>query len=383
MSEDFRLKLELYRDGKLSAAERAFMEEEIERYSAIKDYLEEKDEQMIADLKKELDREAPTETSFSKRINRKMVAKIIRLSLITVLVCLIVLPMLYLAVMSFLGNAFRVDSNEFTADSVFSAQFMNMAFPQVRSGRAGDHTEFYKQTFTLTYTDGLSHKAQAAELAVNYSFGKLKKPEKPPEERLQTFSTDDFHALNPQTYFNPDSSEWNYLEEAPAGTKARIFVAFKSGLSPQKAFEALGKQYFQNESDNSILMLADTGSTIVMANTDPAYFYEQKNKSVSKQSELEYINKYNNGDNEIHKEVFLYGLNQIKKHSNIAGYIVENYSYGAGKVLFHNIGTMLSYVEENGVQYVGAVITGDTKELLELKNNPQVYACRVYDIVVW
>lgn len=38
---------------------------------------------------------------------------------------------------------------------------------------------------------------------------------------------------------------------------------------------------------------------------------------------------------------------------------------------------------KNGVQYVGALISGDAKELLKLKDNPNIYACHVEDIVVW
>lgn len=383
MSEDIKLKLELYKDGKLSKTESESIEKEIEKYLAIKDYLDEKDEKMLEDLQRELDRNLAPENSFGKKINRKIITKISTLTLLTVLACLIIIPMLYLSAMSILGSTFRLDSDKFSEESVFSEQFMNMVFPEVRSGKSRDHTEFYKQSFTLSYNNGLSRKAQATELKFNYSFGKLKKPENLPGKRLQIFSRDDFHALNPQTYFNPASSEWNYLEEAADGTKAQIFVSFKSGYSPEKAFEMLGKQYFGNSNDNGVIMLADTGSTIVMANTNPVYFYERNKNSDSKQSETEYINKYSGFDNEVHKEAFAYGLNQIKKHRSLADYIIDNYSYEAGESIFDDTDTMLSYVEKNGVKYVGAVIKGDTKELLKLKDNPDIYACRVYDIVIW
>lgn len=43
----------------------------------------------------------------------------------------------------------------------------------------------------------------------------------------------------------------------------------------------------------------------------------------------------------------------------------------------------LSYIEKNGVCFIGAVVEGDSKELLKLKDNPYVHCINVENVVVW
>jgi hypothetical protein len=379
MSDDFIKKLQLYKDGKLSGPDEALIEKEIEKYTAIRDYLDD-DGEFLGKLKEEIDHTSSEEGSIGKKINRKMIKKIVGLSLATIIACLILIPVLYISVSSLLGRAFRVESNRFAQEENFARQFLNMAFPQVTSTGGSDHTEFYNQQFTCNYIKGISRKEISGEIEVKYSFGKLKKPTNTTDEHLQFLEKDKFYAANSQTYFN--NSEWEYLERAPEGTKARIFITFKSKLSPRQAFTSLGEQYFNQQRGFNMNMLADIDSEIVIGNVDPVYWYSQNKNSASKQDELDYIKKFNACDNDTHKQVLLFGLNQIKKYRNISDYIAANY-VNNDETPFKNIDGSISYVEKNGVQYVGALITGDTKELLKLKSNPDIYACSVEDIVVW
>ena len=364
----------------LSETEITSVEKEIEKYIAIKEYLDDNDKEFIKELKEEMDQELPAPSSIGKKINRKIIKKIISLSLATILACVILIPMLYISVSSLLGRVFRVDATRFSNEQNFTRQFISMAFPQVKNTGGSNHTEFYNQKFVCSYIKGISNKAPSEEIEVNYSFGKLKKPTNSIDKGLQFFEKDKFYAINSQTYFK--AAEWNYLEKAPDGTKAQISITFKSKLSPQQAFTALGKQYFDPQKGFDITMLADIDSEIVLGNMDPASAYEANNKVFSKQDELDNINKFNAYDNDVHKQVLLYGLNQIKNHKNITDYITVNYSATREK-LFENIDESISYVEKNGVQYVGALITGDTKELLKLKDNLNISDCTIEDLVVW
>lgn len=379
MSNDFKNKLQLYRKGMLSESETASIEEELEKYEAIKEYLDNTDEEYIEKLKEEMDNLVPQEKVIRKNINRKMIKRIISISLATILTCLILIPISYISISSLLGKMFRINSTRFVQEENFAKQFLNIIYPKVISIGGEDHTEFYNQNFTVKYIKGISHKASQDEIEVNYSFGRLKKNKGAHNKPLEFFYRDQFYAINSQTYFN--SKEWDYLEKAPKGTNAQIFITFKSKLSPQQALTTLGQQYMDSEKKFNITMLADVKSEIVLGNMNPAYYYEKSNSSLSKQDELTYINKFNSYDNDIQKQVLLFELNEIKKHKNIADYITANYSNG--KTIFKNIDNSISYVKENGVQYVGALITGDTKELLKLRNNPNIYACSVEEIVVW
>lgn len=381
MSNDFNNRFQLYIEGKLNEAEAASMEEEIEKYRVIKDYLEDTDEEFIEKLKKEMDSVTPREEStIGKNVNKKMIKKIASISFATILVCLIILPMLYLSVSSLLGKAFRVDSNRFVQERSFTGQFISMVSPKIITTGGSDHTEFYKQNFTSSYVKGISRKSSENKIEVNYSFGKLEKPISTIDKPLELLYADQFYAMNSQNCIN--SRDWEYLEKAPKGTKAQIFITFKSKLSPQQAVEALGKEYVDVQKNFNTIMLADIDSKIVVANMNPAYYYNKNNGSSLKQEELNYISKFNSYDNDIQRQVLLFELSEIKKNKNLVDYITVNYSRN-GRELFQNIDRSISYVEKNGVQYVGAFITGDTEELLKLRDNPNIFSCSVEDIVIW
>lgn len=381
MSDDFKEKLELYKAGKLSTSEAAAIEEDIEKYMAIKDYLQDIGGEFVEELKQELDSSIPAENLIKKKITKKISTRMIGISLATILTCLVLLPVLYITTMTVAGKVFRVDSTRFGQEENFTGQFLQMVFPQASYTGGRNHTEFYKQMFACNYKTGISRKSPYNTIEIYYAFGKLQKTKNTAGKPLEVFPSDSFYALHPETYFN--TGEWSDLEKAPEGTKAQIIVAFKSRLTPQQAIAALGKQYFDAEKDFTIRMLADTGSQITVGNPYiPAGYYSQSPNSASKNSELEFINKFNAYDNDVHKQMLLFGLGQIKKHRNIADVITLEYSVQR-EALFDDIDKQISYVDKNGVQYVGAVISGDTKELLQLKDNPIIYACRVEDIVVW
>ncbi len=365
MCEDFKEKLDLFREGKLSPEAAGEIQLELDRYTAIKEYLDEQDNTFVEELKVEMERNVPSGDSVVKKINKRIVFKISKISIVTILVCVILLPMLYLSVLSVLGSTFRVDSDRFLQEQDFTRYFIHMAFPEVYSPGGNNSTDFYKQTFTCKLVKGIGHEADQQNIEVRYFLGKLKKPEIQLDERLNYYSGEMFHAVDPKADFK--STDWGYLEKAPAGTRAQIFITFKDKFTPEQTRSVLGDQYFKPGRDFTVDLLAYTGSSLILANT---YYYNQNR------------NPFSNTNNETHKEVMLFGLKQIKKFKNIAGYLSENYTYDMEED-FSDIDINIEYVEKNGVQYVGAIISGDAKELLNLKSNSEIAACRVEDIVVW
>lgn len=381
MSDDFKKKLDLYKMGTLEESEAVEIEEEIEKYLTLKEYLCSNDAELIKDIKQELDSPIAGEDKIGRKINWKINLKIVKLSLITIIICLIALTILGISTASIVGKMFRLDSNRFVQEENFAGQFFQMVSPNLNYLRGSNHTEFYKQSFEITFLTGISRKSPTSTIELNYSFGRLQQPAETSDKPLKIFSSDSFYALNKQAYI--DNKDWDYLEEAPAGTNSQILITFKSKLTPQQAKDAIGKQYFGLNSNFKTDMFINTDSTIVLRNTySPVYYYEKNNSSVSKSNEREFIDKFYEYDNDTHKEVFVFGLNEIKQYKNVADFITTNYSYKR-EPLFKDIDQMISYIDKNGVQYVGALISGDTKELLKLKNNPEIYSCRVEDIVVW
>jgi hypothetical protein len=43
----------------------------------------------------------------------------------------------------------------------------------------------------------------------------------------------------------------------------------------------------------------------------------------------------------------------------------------------------ISYIEENGVNCIGVVVSGDAKEILKLKSNPLIYGSEVKNVALW
>lgn len=379
MSKDFRKKLDLYREGKLNHEDTVLIEAEINKYISIADYLDNDDKEFMSQLKNELDIKTPAKMSMAKKINRKLMLKIVSLSMLTVLACAVIIPTVYFSILSILGTALNVDSKRFTQEHNFANQYIHMAFPEVSSTGGGNKTEFYKRTFNCNIIKGLGRKTEKDNIVVKYSFGKLIDPDNDLKQRLQYYRSEWFYAINSQNYFN--QKEWNYLENAPVGTKAKIFVTFKHKLTPEKAKAALGDQYFKCDEYTSIDMLTYTGSNFVLTSINPECYYGQNSDSENKDDEQNFMNEYYSYDSFTHKEVMLFGLKEIKKYKNIADYISTYYTYDASA--FDDIDNIISTVDKNGVQYVGAIISGDSKELLKLKENPEIIACRVDDIVVW
>jgi|GEM_PF-3805696 len=380
MTEDFKERLDLYRKGELSTEETEKIEYELDRFAAIKDYLRQEEKLFETELKAGLDSGVPPEKLTGKRINRRMVARIARVTIITLLACIVIVPMLYLTTMSVLGSIFRIDADRFAQEQHFASDFIHMAFPGKAVVGGRNSTEFYKQDFSLELTKGISREAGRLELSVSCSFGRLKGPRSLFDEKLSYYKRDLFYAVNKDTYFIP--TEWSLLEKAPSGTSAQIFVTYRQKLKPGEAKAALGTQYFLPSGGFTVDMLADTGSTLALANFNPSYYYIANNGNSSKMDDTDFINSFDSYDDETHKEVMLYGLEQLKKHESIASYISEYYTYG-GRQALGDTGKMLEYVKSNGVRYIGAVISGDAKELLKLKENPEIFSCKVEEITVW
>ncbi|OPX44951.1 putative anti-sigma-M factor YhdL [Ruminiclostridium hungatei] len=380
MTEDFKEKLDLYKKGELSNEEAEKVECELDRFTAMSEYLRQEEKLFEAELKAGLDSGVPSEKLTGKRINRRMVARIARVTVITLLACIVIVPLLYLSLMSVLGSVFRIDEDRFAQEQHFASDFIHMAFPDKAVIGGRNSTQFYKQDFSCELTKGISREAGRLELSVSYSFGRLKKPRVSLEEKLSYYNRDLFYAVNKDTYFNP--TEWSLLEKAPSGTNAQIFVTYRHKLTPGEAKAALGAQYFLPSGGFTVDMLADTGSTLALANYNPSYYYIINNGNSSKMDDTDFINSFDSYDDETHKEVMLYGLEKIKENEHLASYISEYYTNG-GRQALGDTGKMLEYVKNNGVLYIGAVISGDAKELLKLKENPEIYSCRVDEITVW
>jgi hypothetical protein len=78
---------------------------------------------------------------------------------------------------------------------------------------------------------------------------------------------------------------------------------------------------------------------------------------------------------EFEKKQFIALIKYMQKYDSIAKLIYPDYTFDYDQII--------KYIEDNGVYYIGAVVEGDSKELLKLKNNPYVHCITIDKIVVW
>jgi len=80
-----------------------------------------------------------------------------------------------------------------------------------------------------------------------------------------------------------------------------------------------------------------------------------------------------NGDGDLRNANFMKTLKLIQQYPSITKRLAP----------FHDIDGAISYVEEHGVRIFGAVLTGPTKELLKLKDDPLVSNIRIGEVTLW
>lgn len=384
MSNAFKEKLELYRQGRLSSQEALAIEEEIGKYAAIKDYWDQQELELLEEIKQQMNMPAEVEGNLGRKIQSKLNKKMIVLSLITLCASILLLTVLGFTAFAQISKWTRVDSAPLQEERSYSAQLVHMISPTLNFTAGEMSTHFTDQSMTYFFREGISSNGQTPlhQLNITYKMGKLKSPEGTDQRWLRPLSSNLFYALASEPQMYP--ADWTYLENAPQGTKSQILVSFKSKLTPQEAVTMLGDSFLEEKSGFKVDMLADVGASIVLANSyNPALYVEQsKGISSGKTEELALIDKFNNYDDEIHKATLMLGLEQLKEHRGMTEYLLRYYSMESPDIL-SQADEMIAYVNDNGVQYVGALLSGDTKELLKLRDNDAIYACQVKEITVW
>jgi hypothetical protein len=184
------------------------------------------------------------------------------------------------------------------------------------------------------------------------------------------------------------SSDWNQLEKLPEGTVVSAYVSFAELMKTADVF----RQF--DDKDMDLLWLAvDTGEPdehdygIMM---DPIGFprypiwheddmilnsrEEKKGLFGGFVSESHSSPDYDADDPEIFHKQFMKTLHFIEKHKRIA----KSFYFGNLE-----LPESMAYLEKNGINHYGAVITGPAKEVLKLKDEAWIAALEVDEVGFW
>jgi hypothetical protein len=380
MSNEFKEKLQLYKERKLNQEDTAEIESEIERFIAISDYLDKDEIEFLEDLKQETHPGSRDETSNTKQLKLRVNLRIIMVTAFSVFSAFVLFIFLYFTASKITTSLFGLDYKESYVKRAAMAQFAQMFQPKYKfSSSTSGSSLFAQQNFSVSLQNTLGNtKIDETKISVKYSFGK---PERAGEGLVPPLVYEEFvysggHEADPVSGFK-------VLENAPQGTKAKILIEFNKPLTAGQI-----KEYFMDQIGNTdnapldITPLAGTGSELVLANPSyflftPDYPYGNNNSKGNGDKELKY-NQYLNMDEGAHKESLIGNLNLIKRDLKLLQTM-----YYEDLLNNINIDDIIKYVDINGAQYVGIYISADTKELLKFKGSSLIHCMRVQNIVIW
>lgn len=383
MNNEFHEKLLLYKEDKLSQNEMEEIEIEIDKFTAMMDYLNDEDKAFIEEIKQQIPVDKGEENKSTRIIKRKVNLRIIMMTAITAFSLIIIMVFLFLSIAKITTSLFALDHEETYVKRETVAHLAEMFHPQYEIRNSSmDKSLFAQQKINVSLDSTVGNTLiDKIEINVRYSFGKPVQSETSVAASLSEIW--DLALFN--NHESDPISGFKILEKAPQGTKAKIFVEFNKPLTPEQL-----KEHFINQinivdtSPSEITPLTTIGSKFAL--TNPSFFQftpvfpygnDKKNAKQIDDNNLKQT-LFENMDNQAQKESFIGNLNLIKSNKRLLQ--VMYYDEMFDNI---NIDDIIKQVENNGVQYVGMYISADSKELLQLKNNPLIHYVSVENIVVW
>ena len=382
MSNDFEEKLHRYKEGQLNPDEAAEIENEIDKFNALRDFLDSEDKAFFDELKQPLPENITKDIGFAKGIKRKVNLRIILITAASVFCIFIGMLLLTFLTSNIATSLFGLDYKELYVKRASMVQLAEIFHPQYKShGSSTSSSLFAQQSIGVSLDNTVGNTTiSKVEMSVNYSFGKPV-PSKNPAEALPLLLTQPLaplkdHEANAQSGFA-------VLEKAPQGTKAQIFVEFSTDLTPEQLKEDFVDQInITGDTDLDITPVVSIAARLVVAN--PSYFsftsaYPYDSTSRKQQESIAPKRSlYDSMDNEAHKESLIGNLNLIKDNERLL-----QVAYGENLLYGINMNDVIKQVEHNGAQYIGMYISADREALLKLKGNPLIHCVTVENIVLW
>lgn len=389
MTEDFKRRLEAYERGELSEKELEAFEKELEKLEQFQEVLA-SDE---SDEKSELDKPSPTNKQLWKDHDKQR--KILRRSkwkariqtafyAVALLVALTIVSTILTAIYYEWGT----NRGETYRDIINYS--MTVTDPYGHLGGTGASIKPY---FSMAVEHDLQKqigykRINYGKMEVNFILSLMSVPETTYYGKPTTDATAFFY---PRDYDFEIESDWDRLEKLPEGTVASAYISFTELADTKTVFDYI------EDKDLSLLWLAvysgieASEDSYDIAVFDPLGFpahpiwhdddFTLESREETKGflgggtvSESYSSPDYDVGDAHILHEQFFKTLNFLKK-----------YERKANKLLFGqlNLSERIDYLEENGIEHYGIVVTGPTKEILSLKDESWINVMQIDEVELW
>lgn len=388
MSEDFKKKIKDYMEGRLSGEEKDEIEKEIEKIDKYQSVIEELVEREETD--KIPDKSSNFINGKENKILRRGKWKARFQNALTAIGIILGVTIISGIITSLFYTIGRPNKVEVYRDVVAST--IAVTQPNVRLSGSGTSVNPY---FTMGIEASLSKMVGASDIKagninVLFLFGQAGFPKRQwflDENRRYLFS---YPAGKLPV---PVNSEWVKLEKLPEGTVAEAFLSFDRLYGTD---EILGK--FKDVDTKPLWFAVDTGVDDLSDEKNKFEFtpigfpynplWHSSDWTVIKHSEGKWgdfgktvtesavapeLDPYGSG--KVRDENFINTLSLLKEYEGIADRIAN------GPQL--NIGKRIEYLKSHGVNIYGMVVTGPTKELLKLKENPLITGIRLGEVRLW
>lgn len=380
MSEEFKRKLDKYEKGELIGQELEVFERELEKLEEYQSILEDRPVK-------------PTKTSKELSISNRKQHRIVRkgkwrarfqtaLTALGIFVLFTILSSILTSVYYSWGQPDRSDEFREMIDHT-----LTITNPYGSHGGTSTGTKPY---FGLEAVRDMNKEIgnesiKVGEVKVNFLFSFMSYPER-------TYIGKE--SQSQPLFIHPEStgsveSDWNKLEKLPEGTVASAYVSFTELMESKEV-----EQLFTGEEMHLIWMAVDTGmdleeeiDLVLDPIGFPGYPIWHEDDMIKQSHEVEegpFGSKvvsesfsslpYNEGDQEMLHNQFMKTLNFLKEHENKADKLYD------GNLKLEE---RIAYLENNGIFHYGAVITGPTKAILKLQNEPMVAELLVDEVEFW
>lgn len=378
MSEDFKRKLEAYEKDELNKEELAAFEKELEKLESYQEIME-----------KEMgDPAQPTvNDKKQKRILKKGKWKARLQTAFTVLglfIMFTIISSILTAVYYSWGNPDRVDVFRNVIDYT-----LTVTDPYGYLGATSTNSTTY---FGLEATRDIrksvgNETIKIGDLEVNFLFSLMTVPEKT-SMGAETQSSPVFVYPGNEA---ENTSEWEKLENYPEGTVVSAYISFDELLETKEV-----EQLFSDKDMNLLWLAVDTGveatddryhgiiidpvgfpshpiwhddDMILQSREEETGLFGSGTTSESYQSPA-----YSEGDQEILHEQFMKTLYFLSDHERKVNQLVFS---------GFEFQERINYLENNGIYHYGAVITGPTKEILDLQEESWARGIAVDEVAFW
>lgn len=168
---------------------------------------------------------------------------------------------------------------------------------------------------------------------------------------------------------------WLTLEKLHEGTVSEVAVTFSEGLTYNELFSII-------ENYDISLAWAGIETDRFEANENEVMYagdvIGMNENSLFDLTHTNGVNSINNSDGEIREQIVKDSLNYLIENKKYLKQLNRIYSFKA-----LDAEAALTYIEENGVNLYGAILTGPTKELLKLQNEEKILFATMGEVDFW